>query len=95
MGQNQWYHFGVGAPPILFFLVGIAMRDFDPWPCVQSCDLVVPWIPNEELLPTAFNSYCCFNHQLVFLLAGGFRQLLREKILELQCTLAGHLKLWV
>ena len=25
MGQNQWYHFGVGAPPILSILVGIGM----------------------------------------------------------------------
>ena len=35
-GQNQWCHFGVGAPPILI-LAGIWMftganRDFDPWP---------------------------------------------------------------
>ena len=35
VGQSQWYHFGVGAPPIL---VGIGMftggydLDFDPWP---------------------------------------------------------------
>ena len=31
VGQNQWYHFGVGAPPIL---VGcsLGVRDFDPWP---------------------------------------------------------------
>ena len=37
VGQNQWYHFGVGAPPILEpVLVGIGMftgvLDFDPWP---------------------------------------------------------------
>ena len=37
VGQNQWYHFGVGAPPIL---VGIGMftgvRDFDPWSCLVT-----------------------------------------------------------
>ena len=37
MGRNQWYHFGVGAPPILVYLVGIgtgmfSVRDIDPWP---------------------------------------------------------------
>ena len=26
--QNQWYHFGVGAPPILVYV----SRDWDPWP---------------------------------------------------------------
>ena len=26
VGQNQWYHFGVGAP----------LRDFDPWPCARG-----------------------------------------------------------
>ena len=38
VGQNQWYHFGVGAPPILVYFSGdwdvhwgydLA---FDPWP---------------------------------------------------------------
>ena len=37
VGQNQWYLFGVGAPPILVgILVGsgcsLGARDFDPWP---------------------------------------------------------------
>ena len=38
-GQNQWYHFGVGAPPILepILVVGLGCSlydlDFDPWPC--------------------------------------------------------------
>ena len=37
VGRNQWYHFGVGAPPILEpILVGIGVfsgvRDFDPRP---------------------------------------------------------------
>ena len=27
VGQNQWYHFGVGAAPILVYDL-----DFDPWP---------------------------------------------------------------
>ena len=25
VGQNQWYHFGVGAPPILSIVVGMGM----------------------------------------------------------------------
>ena len=37
VGQNQWYHFGVGAPPMLVdFSWGLGcslgVRDFDPWP---------------------------------------------------------------
>ena len=38
VGQNQWYHFGVGAPPILGYLSGDwdvhwgYDLDFDPWP---------------------------------------------------------------
>ena len=36
VGQNQWYRFGVGAPPILVYLSGklgcsLGVRDFDPW----------------------------------------------------------------
>ena len=43
MGQNQWYHFGVCAPPILVFFSGDwdvhwgYDLDFDPWPhCCSS-----------------------------------------------------------
>ena len=37
VGQNQWYHFGVGAPPTLVYFSGglgcsLGVRDFDPWP---------------------------------------------------------------
>ena len=37
MGQNQWYHFGVGAPPhFSLFQWGLGcslgLRAFDPWP---------------------------------------------------------------
>ena len=48
MGQNQWYHFGVGAPPILVrfsgdwdvhWLYGI----FTPWPCFLACILACWW----------------------------------------------------
>ena len=38
LGQSQWYHFGVGAPPILVYISwdwdvhwGYDL-DFDPWP---------------------------------------------------------------
>ena len=40
VGQNHWYHFGVGAPPILVYLGGDwdvdwgYDLDFDPWPNV-------------------------------------------------------------
>ena len=42
VGQNQWYHFGVGAPPILdcfsgdWNVHGGYDLDFDPWPNGQS-----------------------------------------------------------
>ena len=38
VGQNQWYHFGVGAPPLLVYFSGDwdvhcgYDLDFDPWP---------------------------------------------------------------
>ena len=40
VGQNQWYHFGVGAPPVLVFFFFCGNWDvhwgydmaFDPWP---------------------------------------------------------------
>ena len=37
VGQNQWYYFGVGAPPILVNFSGdwdvsLGVRAFDPWP---------------------------------------------------------------
>ena len=47
VGQHQWYHFGVGAPPILEpILVGIGMftggdRAFDPWPHGKSCTATI------------------------------------------------------
>ena len=31
MVQNRWYHFGIGAPPILAYFSGCS-REFDPWP---------------------------------------------------------------
>ena len=45
VGQNQWYHFGVGAPPILepILVVGLGCSnqtgydfDIDPWPNEHS-----------------------------------------------------------
>ena len=38
VGQNQWYHFGVGAPPTLVYLVGIGMftgTGFSPMAILQ------------------------------------------------------------
>ena len=35
-GPNQWYHFGVGAPPILVGILVVGMfTDFAPWPYVE------------------------------------------------------------
>ena len=40
VGQNQWYHFGVGAPPIFSGGCSLGVRDFEPWPySVAAC----PW----------------------------------------------------
>ena len=39
VGQNQRYHFGVGAPPIFFFGglgCPLGVRAFDPWPYLQG-----------------------------------------------------------
>ena len=42
VGQNQWYHSGVGAPPILVYFSGDwdvhwgYDLDFDPWPNVAN-----------------------------------------------------------
>ena len=44
VGQNQWYRFGVGVPPILVFFSGDwdvhwgYDLDLDPWPYVPGCD---------------------------------------------------------
>ena len=41
-GQDQWYHFGVGAPPILVYFCGDwdvhwgYDLDFDPWPFTKT-----------------------------------------------------------
>ena len=36
VGQHQWYHLGVGAPPIFVYFSGDwDDRDFDPWPNVN------------------------------------------------------------
>ena len=32
VGQNQWYHFGVGAPPVLVNFSGDWEVHWDPWP---------------------------------------------------------------
>ena len=62
MGQNQWYRFGVGAPPILEpILVGIESdvhwgcdSAFDPWPCGLSDRLHLgPWLGSRPRLRPA------------------------------------------
>ena len=40
VGQNQWYHVGVGAPPILVYFSGdwdVHWEYFNPWPCLLGC----------------------------------------------------------
>ena len=50
VGQNQWYHFGVRAPPVLVYFSGDwdvhwGVRDFDPWPYLfDVCSLFVGFI---------------------------------------------------
>ena len=34
MGHNQWYEFGVGAPPNLGCSLGV--QGFDPWPSQEK-----------------------------------------------------------
>ena len=57
VGQNQWYHFGVGAPPSLVYFSGDfsgdwdvhwgSDLDFDPWPTNNG----LPLTHFENLLP--------------------------------------------
>ena len=56
VGQNQSYHFGVGAPPILApIFVGIGMftgsADFDPWPTHWREDLNLGMFTSIEYRP--------------------------------------------
>ena len=62
LGQNQWYHFGVGAPPILSYFSGdwdvhwgydLA---FDPWPNLVVCSASikpVAWSLRSHGRPTS------------------------------------------
>ena len=51
MGQNEWYHFGVDAPPILVYFSGwIGFRSlgiifFEPWPFGLAKSREIPPIP--------------------------------------------------
>ena len=59
-GQNQWYHFWIGAPPMLVYFSGDwgcslgANRGFDPWPYV-----IPPWQaePVAQPSPMEFGEY--------------------------------------
>ena len=56
VGQNQWYHVGVGAPPIVEpILVGIGsslgVRDFDPLPFWEFLKI---GDPSRWLVPLGF-----------------------------------------
>ena len=58
MGQNQWHHFGVGAPPIsvyFSFVWDVRWRydlDFDPQP--DAHELTLGFGPNLEVLHLAY-----------------------------------------
>ena len=42
VGQNQWYHFGVGAPPILVYFSGDSLGvRFGFWPMATSPSLIL------------------------------------------------------
>ena len=71
MVQNQWYHFGIGAPPILVHFSGD--RDahrgydsgFDPWP--YEPPLFEWWMEprvsfRQELVLAAVTSKRCTRH---------------------------------
>ena len=68
MSQNQWYHFGASAPPILepISVVGLgcslgANRDFDPWPRVTISHALVS--PHACCLaPHVFLSFVSSKH---------------------------------
>ena len=60
VGQHQWYHLGVGAPPILVYFSGDwdvhwGVRDLDPWPChsvlcaLLSLSLILPVEPPKPV----------------------------------------------
>ena len=46
VGQNQWYHFGIGAPTILVYFSWGWDVHWDPWPCA-ICHICVQG-PCEE-----------------------------------------------
>ena len=50
VGENQWYHFGVGVPPILAYFSGdwdvhFLVRDFDPWSTESAPKIDAPPVP--------------------------------------------------
>ena len=59
MGQNQWYHFGVGAPPILVYFSGDWDVHwgydlvFDPWPFPSSLAVLSREVKASELIAEA------------------------------------------
>ena len=54
VGQNQWYHFGAGAPPILVYFSGDWAvfwgydLDFAPWPSKLGLPMAAPLLFNRE-----------------------------------------------
>ena len=83
MGQNQWYHFGVGAPPILEpillaglgFSLGLTDLDFQPWHGQRAGTACEAWLPTSA----------CWTQQL-WLPAWQRPFLVRNPVLVNSCT---------
>ena len=64
VGQNQWYHFGVGAPPILVYFSGDwdvhwgYDLGFDPWPDSGACGRPPKFLDAKSSAGTAHVSWC-------------------------------------
>ena len=70
VGQNQWFHFGVGAPPILVYVSGDWDvhwgTAFDPWPHSLDCHKV----PATPLWMCSEGSQLVFNRHRLTCLEG-------------------------
>ena len=70
MGQNQWYHFGLGAPPSLACFSGdwdVHWKydlDFDPWPFEHVPHLVAAEV---EVLKSVLRQQVLQSLQLIVL----------------------------
>ena len=66
VGQNQWYRFGEGAPPILGFILvvglgcSLGVRDFDPWPYKGKIPLYhILWLDKPRVINLELSLSVC------------------------------------